>query len=129
MASYKGREGVVKVGATVVGEVKSFELEVTANEIDATTMGSLWTKTNTSQKSWSGKLEMFYDPADTGQIAIVAGTEITVALYYQGTTTALKYDSGSAIVTSISKSQSFDGMISQSISFVGNGALTTAAAV
>ena len=129
MATHKGKEGIVKVGTTVVGEVKSFELEVTANEVDVSTLGSAWTKTNSTQNSWSGTMEMFYDPNDTGQIAIAVGTMITLNLYYEGNTTGLKYDTGEALVTSISKSQSFDGMVNQTVAFTGNGTLTTSTAV
>ena len=126
MATRKGKEGVVKIGASTVGEVKSFELEVTANEVDVSTLGSGWTKTNSTQNSWSGTLEMFYDPTDLGQPAQIAvGTLVTLALYYEGVTTGLKYDTGSALITSISRSQSFDGMVNQTVAFTGNGILTT----
>lgn len=128
MTTHKGKEGIVKVGTTVVGEVKSFELEVTANEVDVSTLGSAWTKTNSTQNSWSGTMEMFYDPADVGQMAISVGSMITLNLYYEGVTTGLKYDTGQALVTSISKSQSFDGMVNQTVAFTGNGALTTSTA-
>ena len=126
MATRKGKEGVVKIGANIVGEVKSFELEVTANEVDTSTLGSSWTKTNSTQNSWSGTMDMFYDPSDLGQPTRVAvGTIVTVSLYYEGSTTGLKYDTGSALITSISISQSFDGMVNQTVAFTGNGALTT----
>lgn len=129
MATRKGKEGVVRIGTTAVGEVKSFEVEVTANEVDVSTCGSSWTKTASTQNSWSGTLEMFYDPTDAGQLLVTVGSLITLNLYYEGATAALKYDSGQALVTSVSRSQSFDGMVNQTVAFTGNGALTTLTAV
>lgn len=125
MATHKGKEGIVKIGTNTVGEVKSFEIEVTANEVDVSTLGSAWTKTNSTQNSWSGTMEMFYDNADTGQGAITVGSIVTLALYYEGSTTGLKYDTGSALITSMGRTQSFDGMVTQTVAFTGNGALTT----
>jgi hypothetical protein len=125
MATRKGKEGIVKVGTTVVGEVKSFELEVTANEVDTSIMGVDWTKTDSTQNSWSGTMEVFYDPTDTGQQGLAVGDMATLAFYYEGSTTGLKYDTGTALITSISKSQSFDSMVNQTVAFSGNGTLTT----
>jgi hypothetical protein len=126
MATKKGKEGIVKVGSDVVGEVKSFELTVTANEVDTSTLGTDWTGTDSTQKSWSGTIEMFYDPDDAGQDGVAVGEKVTLSLYYEGDTTGLNFDSGSALVTSIARSQSFDGMVEQTFSFTGDGALTTA---
>lgn len=125
MATHKGKEGVVKVGANVVGEVKSFEVTVTANEVDTSTLGTDWTGVDSTQNSWSGTLEMFYDPDDVGQEAITVGSKVTLGLYYEGDTTTLQYDTGSALITSIARSQSFDSMVNVTVSFTGDGALTT----
>lgn len=129
MATHKGKEGVVKVGANVVGEVKSFEVTVTANEVDTSTLGTDWTGVDSTQNSWSGTLEMFYDPDDVGQEAITVGSKVTLALYYEGDTTTLQYDTGSALITSIARSQSFDSMVNVTVSFTGDGALTTSTVV
>lgn len=129
MATHKGKEGVVKVGTNVVGEVKSFSLEVTANEVDTSTLGSDWTGTDSTQNSWSGSVDMFYDPADSGQGGIVVGSKVTLELYYEGETSTTDYDTGSALVTSVSRTQSFDGMVEMSFNFRGDGALTTSTVV
>lgn len=125
MATHKGKEGVVKIGSDVVGEVKSFSVEITANEVNTSTLGSDWTGTDSTQNSWSGSLDLFYDPADTAQGGVTVGDKVTLALYYEGDTAGLAYDTGSALITSVSRSQSFDGMVEQTVSFTGDGALTT----
>lgn len=126
MATHKGKEGVVKVGTNVVGEVKSFSVEITANEVNTSTLGSDWTGTDSTQNSWSGSLELFYDPADSGQGGVTVGEKVTLELYYEGDSTGLDYDTGTALITSVSRSQSFDGMVEQSVNFTGDGALTSA---
>lgn len=126
MAKKKGKEGVVKSGSDVVGEIISFEVTITANEVDTSTLGTDWTGTDSTQKSWSGTLEMFYDPDDTGQAGVVVGDKVTLSLYYEGDSTGLDYDTGSALITSVSRSQSFNDMVKQTVAFTGDGALTSA---
>lgn len=126
MATKKGKEGVVKSGSDVVGEIISFEVTITANEVDTSTLGTDWTGTDSTQKSWSGTLEMFYDPDDTGQAGVVVGDKVTLSLYYEGDSTGLDYDTGSALITSVSRSQSFNDMVKQTVAFTGDGALTSA---
>jgi len=126
MATKKGKEGVVKSGSDVVGEIISFEVTITANEVDTSTLGTDWTGTDSTQKSWSGTMEMFYDPDDTGQAGVVVGDKVTLSLYYEGDSTGLDYDTGSALITSVSRSQSFNDMVKQTVAFTGDGALTSA---
>lgn len=126
MATKKGKEGVVKSGSDVVGEIISFEVTITANEVDTSTLGTDWTGTDSTQKSWSGTMEMFYDPDDTGQTGVVVGDKVTLSLYYEGDSTGLDYDSGSALITSVSRAQSFNDMVKQTVAFTGDGALTSA---
>tara|TARA_R110000822_G_scaffold77235_5_gene185336 strand:+ start:570 stop:965 length:396 start_codon:yes stop_codon:yes gene_type:complete len=128
MATFKGNDGVVKLGTTggtnIVGEVKSYSLEHTADTIEDTKMGDGARTYKASLKSFSGSLDVFWDDADTdGQGAFVVGNEIEVNLYPAGVSDT--YYSGSAIVTGVSRTGSFDGMVEASLSIQGNGDLTT----
>lgn len=129
MATYKGKEGVISLNAEFVGEVRSFELTVTANEVDTSTMGSDWTGVDSTQKSWSGTAEMFFDPADVGQMEMVVGDKVAVSFYPAGNATGRRLESGSALVTSIARSQSHDNIVSLTIEFTGDGALAIASVV
>ncbi len=128
MATFKGNDGVVKLGTTggtnIVGEVKSYSLEHTADTIEDTKMGDGARTYKASLKSFSGSLDVFWDDTDTdGQGAFVVGNEIEVNLYPAGVSDT--YYSGSAIVTGVSRTGSFDGMVEASLSIQGNGDLTT----
>jgi predicted secreted protein len=79
-----------------------------------------------SLTSFSGSLDVFWDETDTsGQGALTIGSEVTLNVYPEGDTSGDTYYTGSAIVTGVSRSASFDGLVEASISVQGNGALTS----
>jgi len=128
MAIHKGSEGTVHVGTDAVAEIKSYSVEETMDTIEVTTMGDSFRDYQTSLTSFSGSLDVFWDEEDTAQIALAVGSEVTIKFYPEGTTTGAKYYSGTAIVTGLSISASFDGMVEASISVQGKSdlALSTA---
>ena len=131
MATFKGNDGVVKLGTSggtnVVGEVRSYSLEHTADTVEDTKMGDSFRTYKSTLQSFSGTLDVFWDDSDSnGQGAFVVGNEIEINLYPAGTSDT--YYSGSAIVTSVSRTGSFDGMVEASLGVQGTGALTTTTA-
>ncbi len=127
MATHTGKDGVVKVGANDVAEVCSFSLNETADTVEDTTMGDAARTHIVTLTSFDGSLDVYWDETDTnGQIALGVGSSVTLALYPEGDASGATYYSGTALVTSVGKSSSFDGMVEQSISVQGTGALTTA---
>lgn len=122
MATYSGNSGAVYIGATVIAEVRDWSIEQSANRVDSTVMGDDWTSGKITQKSWSGSVNIYYDPSQQG---IELGQLITLNLYPQGRTTGLEYYSGQCHITALNSSASFDGMIEASISVEGNGSLST----
>lgn len=126
MATHTGSEGTVKVGANAIAEIRSYSIEQTADTTEDTTMGDAWRTHKTTLKSWSGTVDVYWDETDTtGQGALVVGAEVTANFYPEGSTTGDVYLTGSAIVTGVTVSASFDGMIESTITLQGTGALTT----
>ena len=126
MATHKGSEGTVKVGSNAVAEIKSYSIEESADTLEDTAMGDTARTYKSSLTSFSGSLDVFWDETDTnGQGALTIGSEVTLNVYPEGDTTGDTYYTGSAIVTGVSRSASFDGLVEASISVQGNGALTT----
>lgn len=126
MATHKGSEGTVKVGSNAVAEIKSYSIEESADTLEDTSMGDSARTYKPSLSNFSGSLDVFWDETDTnGQGALSIGSEVTLNFYPEGDTTGDTYYSGSAIVTGVSRSASFDGLVEASISVQGNGALTT----
>jgi len=125
MASHIGRDGIVKVGSATVAEVKSFSIEESADTVETTKMTDVARSHAITLTSFSGSLDCFWDETDTtGQGALTIGASVTLALYPEGDTTGDTYYSGTALVTGVSRSASFDGMVEASISVQGTGALT-----
>ncbi len=125
MATHKGSEGVVKVGTNTVAEVRSYSIEETAETLEDTSMGDTARTYLSSLTTFSGSIDVFWDETDTtGQGALTNGAEVTLNLYPEGDDSGDIYYTGTAIVTGVTRTGSFDGMVEASITFQGTGALT-----
>lgn len=129
--TYKGKDGIVKVGANNIGEVRNFSVEETADTIEDTSMGDSARTYKDSLTSYTASIDALFDQstadsvtADAGQVAMTIGSTATFKFLPQGDTTGDYQLSGEGIVTSISRSQSYDGLIEISFSIQGSGALT-----
>lgn len=126
MATHKGSEGTLKVGANAVAEIRSYSITETADTLEDTTMGDTSRTYLSSLKSFSGSMEVFWDETNTqGQVALVVGSTATINVYPEGDTSGDTYLTGSIIVTGKTITASFDGMVEASITFQGTGALST----
>jgi predicted secreted protein len=125
MATHKGSEGTVKVGTDAVAEIRSYSLEESADTLEDTSMGDSARTYKSSLTSFSGSIDVFWDETDTAQNALSIGSEVTLNVYPEGDTAGDTYYTGTAIVTGVSRSASFDGLIEASVSVQGTGALTS----
>ena len=126
MATHKGSEGTVKVGSNAVAEIKSYSIEESSDILEDTTMGDSARTYKPSLTSFSGSLDVFWDETDTnGQGALSIGSEVTLNVYPEGDASGDTYYTGTAIVTGVSRSASFDGLVEASVSVQGTGALTS----
>ena len=125
MATHTGSEGTVKVGANAIAEIRSFSLEESADTLEDTTMGDTARTYKSSLTTFTGSVDVFWDETDTaGQGALTIGASVTLNVYPEGDASGDTYYSGSAIVTGITRSSSFDGLVEASITVQGSGALT-----
>ncbi len=130
MANHLGSEGTVRIGDTnIVAEVRNWSIEESADTIEDTVLGELARTHKSGLTSWSGYLDAYFDETDTnGQEAMSIGTQVNLRVYPEsdvaGTAVGDFYFDGLAIVTSITRSASFDGMTEASFSVQGNGELT-----
>jgi predicted secreted protein len=124
MGVHKGSEGTVHVGTDAVAEIRSYSVEETADTLETTSMGDAARTHLASLTSFSGSIDVYWDETDTAQTALTVGTSVTIKFYPEGTASSAKYYSGTAIVTGVSRSASFDGLVEASISVQGTGALT-----
>ena len=126
MAVHKGSEGTVKVGVNAIAEIRSYSIEETSDTLETSSMGDTARTYTPNLTSWSGSVDVYWDETDaTGQGALTVGAEVTLNVYPEGDTAGDTYYAGSAIVTSVTKNASFDGLVEASISVQGTGALTS----
>ena len=124
MATHHGKEGVVTVGGTGVGELTGFTLETTADVVEDTQLSDSTKSFVAGRTSFSGTLEMSYDETDSPQQTLTAGSSISFVLLPEGNTSGDEDFTGTGIVTGMSISDALDSIVTRSITFQGTGALT-----
>lgn len=132
MATVTGQSGVVKLqlaGITevVVGEVRSFTIETSADTIEDSAMGDTSRTYKAGLDSSTVSIECYWDQADAQQLVLDSRASVDFEISPSGTAAGSKKYSGSGIVTSKSITASFDGMVEASFSIQASGAVTEAA--
>ena len=124
MATHHGKEGVVTVGGTGVGELTGFTLETTGDVVEDTALSDSTKSFVAGRTSFSGTLEMYFDETDSPQVTLLAGSSIAFILLPEGATSGDRSFTGTGIVTGMSVNNSMDSIISRTVTFQGTGALT-----
>ncbi len=124
-----GKNGKVVIGADeskkVVG-IKNWSLELSLDPLETTSLGDDWKKYITGLKEWSASSEGDYEvPVDKEgqgalQTAFLNGLTVVVKLYVDDK----NYYTGEAYINSLSIEDPVDDVVSISIEFTGNGALS-----
>jgi hypothetical protein len=124
MATHHGKEGVVTVGGTEMGEVTSFTLETTGDVVEDTALTDSTKSFVTGRTSFSGTIEMHFDETDAQQETLLAGASISFVLLPEGNASGDASYTGTGIITGMSINNSMDAIVSRSVTFQGTGALT-----
>ena len=124
MATHHGKEGVVTVGGTAVGELTGFTLETTGDVVEDTALTDATKSFVAGRTSFSGTLEMHFDESDTPQTNLTAGSSLAFILLPEGNASGDRSFTGTGIVTGMSVNNSMDAIISRTVTFQGTGALT-----
>jgi len=131
MATATGSSGVVKIAVdggqvAVVGEVRSFSIETSADTIEDSVVGDSARTYKAGLESSTVSIECYWDGSDAPQLVLDGRADIDFEIYPTGTGSGEKYYSGGGIVTSKSINTSFDGMVEASFSIQVSGAVTEA---
>ena len=124
---YKGCNGQVKTGVALdsIVELIGFSVDESAEALDASVIGSDCSKRVVKgQTSWTGSIDAYYDPAAVGTNNLSVGSDVLLTLYPAGDTPGLQELAGQALITSVGTPVEIEGMIQQSFSYEGNGALS-----
>lgn len=119
--------------AVVFGQVRSWSLEETVDTLDATVMSSstgfIFRDVLPSFKSWTASVDFIYDPADNGQgnVYLKAGNTVNLGVFPEGDNIGDDTWGGKAMITSISQSASFDGLVEATLTVEGRATLVRGA--
>jgi hypothetical protein len=131
MATKTGASGVVKVqvsGTTVavVGEVRSFTFEGSADTIEDSVMGDVSRTYKQGLATNTVSIECYWDEADAQQLILDERADVDFEIYPTGTGSGETFFTGGGIVTSRNISGAFDGMVEASFTIQCSGAVTEA---
>ena len=129
MATYTGENGAVKIGADSAGEaaiaeVRSWTVEHTKDVIEDTVMGDAARTYKSGLHQFTGTMEVVYDSGHTAA-SDAFRPDVDSALYiefYPNSSAGEKF-TGQVIVTSVSRTASYDDLVTASVSFQGTGPL------
>lgn len=128
MATYHGKNGVVKVSTNKVVEVTQFSHTETAETADDTAMGDDWRSHKPGLNAATGSVTCHWDPSDTdGQVALEVGASVALKLYPSGDGVGDHEISCTATVTSVGVQSQLEGIVSQTFDYQANGEVTKAA--
>lgn len=117
-------------GGTVVGELRSYSIESTADTIETSVMTNDSRTYVKGMSTWSGNADVLFDATlfnlvnPNGSASTVGSDPVFLVVYPEGEVGSTdKLIGGSAIITGFTINASYDGLIEASISFQGNGPL------
>jgi hypothetical protein len=132
MATLTGNNGAVTVGSTNIAAVRNFTVEITADTIETTTMGTDVRTYVQGLSSFSGSADIYFDPSEfegaestfNPNVGLVGAAGVAVKFYLEQnySSTSDYAFTGDVIVTGYTVNSSMDGMVEASISFQGTGA-------
>lgn len=135
MSAFRGQDGTVKTASAgnqpgLLGEVKNFTLDITANLVEDTAMGEADRTFKAFQDGFQATIEAHFDGDDgtatTGQQILTEGSEVNVVLYpnFVGASPPQNQFEFTAIVESISIAIENESIVSVTFTVTGTGPVT-----
>ena len=124
MATHHGKEGVLTIGGTTLGNATGFTIDTTHDVVEDTALGDSMKSFLVGRGTFTFSIDMNFDETDSGQTTLVQGAELTFAFLPEGNESGDRKFSGSGIVTGMSVSVPLDGVITRTVTGQGTGGLT-----
>lgn len=135
MATLTGNNGAISINGIAVLAVRNFSIEMTADTVETTTMGTDVRTYLTGLSTFSGSADVYFDASDydTNEASfnptagLVGASGVTGKFYVELDAAGSNVDkafTGTIVVTGYTVNATMDGMVEASISFQGSGAAT-----
>ena len=133
MATYTGENGQVKIGSdsageTAIAEVRSWTVEHTKDVVEDTVMGDAARTNKNGLNQFKGSMDVVYDDGHTAASdAFRPDNDTNLFIEFYPSSSAGEKFTGKVIVTSVSRTASFDDLVTTTVNFQGTGALDVSA--
>ena len=124
MATHHGKEGVVTVGGTAIGNVTGFTLDTTHDVVETTALEDSNKSFLVGRGTFTASIDMNFDETDSGQTALTQGSSLSFEFMPEGADSGDRKFSGTGIVTGMSVGVTLDGVTTRTVSLQGTGGLT-----
>tara|TARA_R100000664_G_C2696700_1_gene98640 strand:+ start:298 stop:684 length:387 start_codon:yes stop_codon:yes gene_type:complete len=124
MGTHHGKEGVVTVGGTAIGNVTGFTLDTTHDIVEDTSLDASSKTFKAGRGTFTASIDMNYDETNTQQASLLQGASLSFVFLPEGNDSGDESFSGTGIVTGMSVGVTLDGITTRTVSLQGNGAIT-----
>ena len=138
MATYTGNDGALSVNGKAVANVKTFSVDMKADTIETSAMGTDVRTFVKGLSSFSGSADVLFDttdwdtagenttwnPTDSSSLVGASGVAVKFFIYTDKSSGNDIAFTGSVIVTGYNVKSSFDGIVEATIAFQGTDAVT-----
>lgn len=124
MATHHGKDAVVHIGGTSIGQATGFTIDTTHDVVEDTALGDSMKSFITGRGSFTASIDMNFDDDDSAQGSLVQGASVSVEFMPEGSGSGEQKLSGTGIVTGMSVGVTLDGVTTRTVSLQGSGGLT-----
>ena len=124
MATHHGKEGVVTVGGTAIGNVTGFTIDTANDVVEDTSLEDSSKTFKAGRGTFTASIDMNYNEENAQQASLTQGSSLSFVFLPEGNSSGDESLSGTGIVTGMSVGVTLDGMTTRTVSLQGNGALT-----
>ena len=124
MATHHGKDAVVHVGGTNIGQATGFTVDTTHDVVEDTALGSSMKSYVTGRGTFTATIDMNFDDDDTAQGNLTQCSSLSFEFMPEGSGSGEQKLSGTGIVTGMSVGVTLDGVTTRTVSLQGTGGLT-----
>jgi len=124
MATHHGKDAVVHIGGSNIGQATGFTIDTTHDVVEDTALGDSMKSFITGRGSFTASIDMNFDDDDSAQGSLVQGASVSVEFMPEGSGSGEQKLSGTGIVTGMSVGVTLDGVTTRTVSLQGSGGLT-----